>query len=155
MQLHAKEIVPRAIILRALHWSMQWGRYVSPRVKISPAAVEDEDDVDHVLFVQRRVTHTEFVREGETVKSDFCLPVQKWLCERISELRRQFGEKGIRFVLHNNAPAHFVMILQHLLANRGMVQVTTHLNHQPSRQLPFFILYPGNDPPRKQVSRLG
>jgi hypothetical protein len=41
LTLLAKEIVPLAIILRALHWSMPWGRYLSPRVKISLATVED------------------------------------------------------------------------------------------------------------------
>ena len=127
---------------------MQRGRYLSPRVKVSLETVEDEDVVDHVFFVQRGVIHTEFVREGETVNSDLCLSAQKWLCEGISELRRQFGEKDIWFVFHNNAPAHFVKILKHFLANRGMVQVTTHLN----QQLPSFILYPEKDPPRKQIS---
>ena len=107
----------------------------------------------HLFCFLRDVMHTEFVREGETANSDFCLPVHKWLCERISELGRQFGEKGIWFVFHNNAPAHFVVILKHFLANRGTVQVTTHLNHQTSRQLPFITLYPENDPPRKQISR--
>ena len=112
---------------------MQWRRYLSPRIKILLTTVEDEDDVDNVLFVHSGVIRTEFVREGETVNSEFCMLAQKWLCERISELRRQFGEKGIWFVVHSNDPAHFVMILKH-----GMVQVTTHLNHQPSRQLPFY-----------------
>jgi hypothetical protein len=112
---------------------MHWGRHLSPRVKISLTTVEDEADVDHVFFVQRGVIHREVVHEGETVNSEFCFPLQKWLCGWISEFRQQFGKKGIWLAFHNNASAHFVMTLKHFLANRGMVQVTTHLNHQPSR----------------------
>jgi hypothetical protein len=43
--------------------------------------------------------------------------------------------------LHDNAPAHFIVILKHFLANRGMVEITTHLIHLTSRQLTFSVLY--------------
>jgi len=111
---------------------MLWGSYLSPRIKISLAAVEDEDSADNVLFVQRGVMRTEFVREGETVNSESCSPVQKWLCERSWELRRQFGEKGIWFVISQQCPCSFRHDTE---AWHGASHNAS--NHQPSRQLRF------------------
>ena len=128
---------------------MQRGRYLSPRVKVSLETVEDEDVVDHVFFVQRGVIHTEFVREGETVNSDLCLSAQKWLCEGISELRRQFGEKNIWFVFHNNAPCSFRHDTE---AHSGESWHGASHNAPESAAAFFFVLYPENDPPRKQIS---
>jgi hypothetical protein len=107
------------------------------------------DDVEHVFYVQRVVMHTQFAREGEIVNSKFCLPVQKWLCERISELRRQFGEKCIWFLVHNNAPANFVTILKHFLANRD--RRSASYNAPESRQLCFSYPVPRKRRPSEET----
>jgi hypothetical protein len=105
----------------------------------------------YFFLVTRAVIHKEFVPGGKTVNSEFCLPVQQWLCKRISKARLQFREKGIWFLLHDNAPARLAMILTHFLANRGMVEITTHLNHLTSRHRTFSIPNIENDSQRKKI----
>jgi transposase len=93
--------------------SMQWTSKSSPRPR-SFLFKRPRSKLCWSHFLTKGVIHNGFVPEGQTVNSE----VIGRLLKRISRVIPQFRLEGSWFLLHDNAPSHFALVVKIFLAKR-------------------------------------
>jgi histone-lysine N-methyltransferase SETMAR len=76
------------------------------------------------FFDKHGPIHKEFVPDGQTFNSAFCVEVIGRLLKGISRVRPQFRAEGSWFLLHDNAPSHSALVAKTFLANHGVVEIS-------------------------------
>ena len=91
-----------------------------------PRSAANEENVETVReFIKKRAVI--FVPKGQTVSAVFYLDVTKRLMARIYRVRTEYREKGSWRSLHDNAPAHRLMLISDFFTKNSISTV----NHSP------------------------
>jgi hypothetical protein len=73
------------------------------------AKIAGENNVDCIFYV-KDIFHHEYVPEKRIVKDKCYKELIKRLISRVHRIRSEFQESGSWYLLHDNAPAHFLAL---------------------------------------------
>ncbi|XP_054707333.1 mediator of RNA polymerase II transcription subunit 13-like [Uloborus diversus] len=87
------------------------------------------------------IIHKKFIPEGESVNAAYYLSVLKRLWARIHRVRPEYQNQGTWSFLHDNAPAHKILMVRNFLAQKSIV-VLDHPPYSPDLAPADFWLFP-------------
>jgi hypothetical protein len=117
---------------------MQWTSKLSPRPRKFRLQTSQIKTIPITFFDKQVVIHKEFVPEEQTVNSVFYVEVIGRLLKRISWVRPQFRAEGSWFLLHENAPSHFGLVIKTFLARHRVLG----MSYPPHLAPADFFLFP-------------
>jgi hypothetical protein len=92
------------------------------------------------FFGAKGIIRHRFVPEKQTVNGKFYKEVIKRLLAQVHYVRPEFQESGSWYLLHNNAPAHSLVIVSKFLAKQG-IPVLSHPPYSPNLVPADFFFY--------------
>lgn len=121
--------------------SSEWRSPGSPRQKKVRSEKSRIKTMLIAFFDSHGIIHKEFLPEGSTMNANTYVEILKRLLRRIRRVRPQYAEQGSWCLLHDNARPHTALVVQQMLAEKGVVSLA-HPPYSPDLAPADFFLFP-------------